>query len=657
MEARRVPLPYFRAPRSKTVATTWSVLTSTWTLGAVVFIVTWGGGVVAPVPSNIDHSAGAGLNLALVQSLDFGSDVVWSYGPLGFVKSYVVFYAWPARLAALYGIVLHLGLSLSLVWAARRSFPLLVAFALALVAAMLLRGDLAATEARDDAAVIVLAFIWCVAALAQGSPSWVRRLVLLGGGPFAALELLAKTNTGVVVLVLVTATVLALDGDRRRNAAILAAGFLGTLAALWFASGQGLDGVWPFIRGSWEIAAGYSSGARTLSETRDYDYVLGPAVIAVVAAVAWISTRTSPMPGRAVALAMFALVAFVTFKAGFVRHDLQHMATFYATFLGVCLAFRLPRVPAVRFGAAIATAGIAAACFTTEFARYPLTDPIENVRNGASSVATLVDTGRLEDTIADHRADARAAYALDARTLELLEGRTVHVHPTETAVVWAHELDWRPLPVFQPYAAWTEELDRGNAEALAADDGPERILRQTPDSGLTALGHYPGFESPSAMIEMLCHYRPLHTTESWQVLGRIPDRCGEPRPLGAEEGTYGEPITVPRAPRGGVVFATVGGVQVSGLEALTTLLERARERRVGFAGDPSTYLLIPTTAEDDLLLRAPAETDFPEPFAIAPNADEISFLLDGGPAEDRITIDFFSMPVRPVGESGRRADD
>ena len=73
--------------------------------------------------------------MAAVRGLEFGPDVIFTYGPLGFLKSYMVFYAGPARLAALYGIVLHLALSVSLVWAIRRNFGAVLAVALALVVA------------------------------------------------------------------------------------------------------------------------------------------------------------------------------------------------------------------------------------------------------------------------------------------------------------------------------------------------------------------------------------------------------------------------------------------------------------------------------------------------------------------------------------------
>ena len=120
-----------------------TVLSSTWALGVLVFVADLGRGRRAPVRPSLDVSSHAGLNMAASAGLGPRPRRSSSpIGPLGFLKSYLVFYEWPARLATLYGLALHLALSISLVWAARRNFPLVVAVAVALVAAALLRGDL-----------------------------------------------------------------------------------------------------------------------------------------------------------------------------------------------------------------------------------------------------------------------------------------------------------------------------------------------------------------------------------------------------------------------------------------------------------------------------------------------------------------------------------
>jgi len=159
-----------------------------------------------------------------------------------------------------------------------------------------------------------------------------------------------------------------------------------------------------------------------------------------------------------------------------------------------------------------------------------------------------------------------------------LEGHTVAVEPWEAGVAWAYELDWDPLPVFQNYSAYTSELDRLNAAAAESPDGPERILREnqllvlpefpTPDLD----GRYPGWAPREQARAVLCNFAPLHTTERWQVLGRVPDRCGPPRMIGSVQSRYGEVVEVPSPGPGEVVFARIQGAEVGGLERLTALI-------------------------------------------------------------------------------------
>jgi hypothetical protein len=340
---------------------------------------------------------------------------------------------------------------------------------------------------------------------------------------------------------------------------------------------------------------------------------------------------------------MVVIVGFTSWKAGFVSHDPFHMANFYATMLGALLAFRLPAEATVRIATGAVIAGIAVAGFTTNFDGYPRVNLIANVGSGAESLATLLLPERLDDEIAANKAALVEEYALDAETLELLEGRTIHADPAEVAAIWAYGLDWAPLPVFQPYLAWTSELDRRNAERLASDaEAPEAILREAENR----LGRVPAFDSPAAMVEMLCRYEAERSDGRWQVLGRVPDRCGEREQLETATATWGESIPVPEAGPGELVVAEVDGAEPSGLGRLATMLHRGAAYRVSFDGG-APFVFVPATAGNGLLLRAPAGADYPDGFALAPNAGTITFT--GGSPGDELDVSFYSIPIEPGG--------
>jgi hypothetical protein len=225
----------------------------------------------------------------------------------------------------------------------------------------------------------------------------------------------------------------------------------------------------------------------------------------------------------------------------------------------------------------------------------------------------------------------------------------VAVEPWEIGAAWAYELDWQPLPVFQNYSAYTPALDRLNSEAVEDPDGPERILRDdtqvvVPEfPGPDLDGRFPGWDPPEQARAVLCNFVPLYSDELWQVLGRVPDRCGPPRELGSISAAAGAAVTVPAPGPDEVVFVRIGGAGVGGLEWLQTFLFHAGSRHLVVNGT-ARYRLVPETAGDGLLMRAAAGVVEPGPFSPLPEATTIA--VEGG--ADQLTYDFYAMRVSPA---------
>ena len=210
--------------------------------------------------------------------------------------------------------------------------------------------------------------------------------------------------------------------------------------------------------------------------------------------------------------------------------------------------------------------------------------------------------------------------------------------------------------MFQSYTAYTPYLDHLNADALSDPAGPELILRHTTDTesgergtvrGLD--GRYAPYDAPAATQAMLCNFRAVRTTPRYQLLERVPDRCGEPRELGSVDASYGQAVEVPEARPGEMVFARVSGLDPAGIERLGTLLYRAAPRYVVFDRDRG-YRLVAANAGDGLIMTAPANRDFPRPFAMAPDTRTVSFEKDSGflvPGGGDLRIDFYALPISP----------
>ncbi|MDX6604562.1 MAG: hypothetical protein QOF23_1071 [Solirubrobacterales bacterium] len=612
----------------------------TWLLGAVVALLSWNVGIFPP-SAGLDASWSAGLAMATQNGLQYGIQLVFSYGPLGFLQGQRLWYSDLGVLAFLFSAALHIAFCIGLVWALRRRLPALPAVAIAFLAVAVL-------PTLEQA--LLLAVLVSLAILErERSPRTINLFVVAAAG-FAAVEALLKLSTGPVIAVIF---LLALIGARasRLQIALFAALFAAELTGLWLLSGQSLGAVPDFVEATLQIIGGYSTAMLRKVDVPAWKVTLATvaaAAITVAVVVASYGARFRDQRARLAGAGLVALAAFTLFKEGVVRTDAGHLSLYFSSACVLWIAIPWAgRRWLLAGAAAIALMGIPVRPpgLSTNL------DPVANVRLAGEGVHALVSGARRADLLDTGRTAMRSLYRLDRPTRSALEGRTVAVEPWEAGVAWAYELDWNPLPVFQNYSAYTSELDRLNAAAAESQNGPERILREnqllvlpefpTPDLD----GRYPGWDPPEQARAVLCNFAPLHTTERWQVLGRVPDRCGRPRPIGSVESRYGEVVEVPPPGPGEVVFARIHGAGVGGLERLTALILHARVRQVVVNGS-QTYRLLPETAGDGLLLRAdPRLTAAEGPvFTQVPQAETIR--LEG--ASGGLKVEFFAMAVRPV---------
>ena len=619
-----------------------AALSSTPFLGVVLAALTWP--IVSIVPATgPDASWAAGLYMAHAEGLQFGRDFVFTYGPLGFLQVPVLYDEAMWVVAFLFQAAIHVAVAISLLWAARRALPLIVAVAACYC--LLVIGGL-------TAAVVLLAFIWCFVALGDDAPRSAVPLVTIGGGVLAGIELLAKANFGIAILAFTTLAVLALP-DRRRRVPLFAGTVLIAFAAGWILTGQDLANLPDFVSSTEQVISGYSASMGTDIAATGWERQAAIAVLGLLLAFTTLVTRGDPLPRRAASFALVAVFWFMGFKQGFVRQGLGNTPEFFvmAAGAGIAIASRLPRAP-LRMAALGLTAPLVALALVVlpSPSLVRSLEPEAHVEYMRQGLDALLRPGERRRLISEARRSMRSSYRLDPAILRALRGRTVHVDPWEIGVAWAYNLSWRPLPVIQSYSAYTPQLDRLNAAALSGPQGPAAILRHrdfAPGAVASSIDErFPGWESPAAMRAMLCHYRAVRTTARWQLLERAEDRCEAPRPIAIVRTATGESISIPPPPGPhDIVFARVEGIGVEGAEAMRTLLYRARERTATL-GARGTWRLVPSTAGDGLIMRASPPVDYPRPFRLAPDSQTVSLGIEGADARP-LTVRFFAQSVRP----------
>jgi len=482
--------------------------------------------------AGLDPSWQLGLSLGAARSLTAGESILFTYGPFGFVAAPNLVWLPGVLLGITYALGAAVALYSLVYRAAGRWLPPLAA-----LAAVTLIAIITAAVRPVPEMVALASALWALSVVdARHFGRRIRPWVPAAFGAIAGTQLLVKFSVGTLAIGL--AAVVALARPRRTvNALSAAAGFLVTIAALWTSLGQPISAFWPWMRGAFDVASGYSAAMAVEGETsatRSWLFALATIGIVVLGCCVLASRqRLRAVPSVVVLVA----TGWFLLKAGFVRLDAGHAAV---TFLGLgVLALAVPWPRHLRVlgiaGAALALAGTMIAVPTSTGA--PFGGTAELARSLHAVVYPSYRTARL----AEARSGLRAMYALPRRVEAALEGHIVHAEPWDIAAVWAYDLSWQPLPVFQTYSAYTTHLDDLNRDRLRAH--PRVTILRRADRSLDQ--RVPAWESPNAMVAMTCSYEIAVSVDGWEALIPRSDQCAEPRPLQTVRVEPGQTITTP----------------------------------------------------------------------------------------------------------------
>ncbi len=632
---------------------------STPLLGAAIALLTWPLSNVAPLPG-LDPSWLAGLYMGTERGLDAGTQIIFSYGPLGFLGIPSLFEIDLGRLAFVWFALVHAGYCIGLLWGSRRAFGLIAGVAITIFAA--------ATPFTDP--VLILAAVVAAAALLDEWSLRLRTAFAVGAGALTAIQLLGSLRAGPTLLVMAIATIAALP-DRRRSFAAFFGSLALVFAALWFATGQGLGNFDDYVVNTGNVVSGYSSAMVFLEPSRWWELPAGVLGVATVIALCVAALWRLDNPRRIGLAVMVAAVTFLMFKHAVVRSSAGSIGVFLAALLAISLAL----VPHVRRSIAIVAVAVLIGLVyvgnkDSLEGRLELQARAELFVEQAKTMAL---PGRAAKEQLRGREAMGAFYALTPHEVGLLGSKTVHIAGWEAGVAWAYELNWDPLPIFQQYTAYTERLDDLNAEKLESATAPERILWENGpavDPAFAAVVSFPGaidarwpaWDSPAQMVEMFCRYRAEQWDERWAILRRGPDRCQPERHLETDVVANGKTVRLPGTRPNEALIVRVTGLETSGIERLRAFLFRAVNRSAVLDGN--AWNVIGATAKDGLLLRVPRWADYPGKFALNGANSTVSFerwggFLTGVDSSTKLTLSFSALPldapaVLPVAAQKRR---
>ena len=244
--------PFDRWARSLNVR---RALTSNVFLGLVLALLTWpfSAGALHVVPG-LGPSWQTTLATAAHDGMPFGTRIVFTFGPLGFLVDQQLNYAWTAVLSFLFTLALSTAVFGTLVWGLRRVSPLAVAVVVSYIVGFCPPSVLGTIVEYG----LALTLVACVAALSRADedPPLRWTWTALGGG--LTILALVKISLGVGIIAALLVTVACLPRGRRAAIVYLAIGVIPSFLLAWFGTGNGFGNVIAFAKNSAAVISGYA---------------------------------------------------------------------------------------------------------------------------------------------------------------------------------------------------------------------------------------------------------------------------------------------------------------------------------------------------------------------------------------------------------------
>jgi hypothetical protein len=487
----------------------------------------------------VEDASAQVLHVAFIRHLQFGRDIVSSYGPWGFLEHG---YYPPTYLLS---VAAWLVWAVVFIWAGWRLARYFTNNHV--VAWLWLTGFTAMASIPTGSDVDNLLVAWGVLLLflhflvEEMALSRLQVVLVFILGWFGLVKFTGFMEGALLV------AVIALDNIfRHRRFPWIISVWLTGVVFFWLLAGQEPSLLWPFLKNSWALAKGYSD---TMNEGNVF--VLNPVIYGLLAigfcVLGAMLVRSPRRAGGFFFVSGMAGLLFAVFKEAYVRDDNSHEMTAATAFLLIALA--CVAVAATRKTGLMIMAGIlfcASISFTSFVAelqnptqRFPrlLAETFQPDNLFAPFVSLTTDT--LRESEGHQLARLRMLNPLPPVAGE------ADLYSWHQDVLFANGLPYRPRPVIQSHSAYTPELAKMNADWLQTDRAATHLFFavQVFDA------RFPSLDDGLSWPELLTRYDVTGISdqrESYLCLTRSPSpRKYQLQPLQEATMTIGKPFAMP----------------------------------------------------------------------------------------------------------------
>lgn len=569
--------------------------------------------ITSPTPG-IESSWRTGINVASAEGMRFGHDIIFTYGPLGFLDTtqslsrpqIVLSMAFSLAATASLWTVVYLGIV--------RTTSRIAAAVTSTVLVGVVSGTgiiLPSFQILLSASITTLLFI---KSNGSGNLRWTPAVV----SAVAAILIQVKFPEGIVLTAIAGLCALYSPSRARRRIVEASLTFCVAFAVGWTWTGQAFADVPSWFVRYLDVSLGYSEAMAREHAPNPLSY---PMAIFLAIALVTLAMRWADAGARraraGILLVVLCLLVF-SFKLGFTRHD-AHESVFFgvtaALFATLLEAAKRPRVVMVFLAMSLVFASAGASQF------YPTT-----AREAwRSNLQPLVDYDHQQLKLQQAALAARSFYSLPADIVSSTNGHPVSVDPWETTLAWAYNFNWRPVPIFQAYVAYTATLDQLNADAIVNAPPDQVVIRGLPSSidYRNAM-----WETPRYLLAVACNYVIGPSDNKWMTLHKSGQRCSAPSEISVMGVDAGRRITLPSVQAGEILVGHFTPDASSPPSMVMHALWKDYSPLMVQA-DGVEYRLPKSLADGPLLLHVPGSLGWPNRFGGNLHYKELVFSQPG----------------------------
>jgi hypothetical protein len=466
---------------------------------------------VMPSSAPLDPSWVIGLNQAVSQKLQFGQELIFTFGPYASIYT-KAFHPETNHLEILGSIYIAALYILALLLVLGR-----VNFLLPLGICILFAGFITHLDAVFYSyALLVGIYCWQLNSLKRSRTSALITGLLFSG--FGLYPLIKGPLFVLYLPIAILSILLFLSRRRWLEAVIIPASIALTMTCFWLYAGQNLSNLPSYFLYLGALIDGFSQAMSIAGNTWEIFAYIG--ISGIIAA--YIINRSGLGINSIFLLLIFGLFLFVSFKAGFVRHDGHALISGEALMLASLLVVAV--LPARSGYLLILVTLVVFLGIESNYKPELIRSSIEQIQRTFSSTwqgakIRIWEPNKIEDDF------KQALNTLGQLTpFPKLSGNS-DIFPFDQTYLIASGNAWNPRPVFQSYHAYTEKLASANKAFVDRADAPDNVFFRIESID----GRFPAGDDGLSWSTLLAKYQPNDFAGQYLILKK--NSAYSPTPL------------------------------------------------------------------------------------------------------------------------------